>query len=320
VTGRADAIVSGALHPEVQEVIRTYAYGQGLQVRQVPWSPATGAMSAEEIARQLDPRVSAVVVQYPNVFGVIEDLLPLAEQVHAAGALLVVYADLVALALLKSPGDSGADIVVGEAQSLGLTVSCGGPSLGFFATRMDYLDEMPGVIVEACQDGEGRRGFAVRDYGARDRSLLRERAVSNVGTTSTLPAITTAAYLAALGPRGFRRVAELSFHRTHYLAERLSALAGCRVRFSAPFLGEVTLELPCRAAWFADGLRRRGFLAGLPLGGWYSGLDNCLLLGASECTAREALDHFAEACLAQLAEGRTSRGTAEVAGLGSVSL
>jgi glycine dehydrogenase subunit 1 len=290
LTGRGAVVVSAALNAGVRQVVRTYATGPGLDVRQAPYDSDSGATTGLEPL--VDEHTAAVVIQYPNAFGVLEDVAAVAELARSRGALLVVQADPVALAMLRPPGELGADIVVGEGQPLGLALSCGGLSLGFLTTRLAYLDEVPGAVVEVARDQHGRRGFAVRDYGERDRSLLRERARSNVGTTSTLPAIAAAVYLAALGPHGLRRVAELAFHRTHYLAESLAALPGCRVRFSGPFFREFAVSVGTSADELADRVRARGFLAGLPLGRWYPELGDCLLLTCGEGTPRAAIDQF----------------------------
>ncbi|HET7558526.1 MAG TPA: aminomethyl-transferring glycine dehydrogenase subunit GcvPA, partial [Limnochordia bacterium] len=196
-TGRTRILLAGAVHPEHVRTVRTYVQGLDLVVETLPVTD--GVTQAEDVARALGPDVACVALQQPNFFGGIEDIAAIAKPAHAAGALTVVAANPIALGLLEAPGRQGADIVVGEGQPLGVALSYGGPYVGFFAVKQALMRLLPGRIVGATVDGEGRRGF-VLTLQTREQHIRRERATSNICTNQALMALANTVYLTLLGP------------------------------------------------------------------------------------------------------------------------
>lgn len=298
--GRQTVVVSEAVHPEYRQVLATYLSGIGLRIVTVPFDHAAGETDRGALRRALDADSAAVLTQYPNFFGVIEPLAELVELTHAAGALAVTSADPVALAMLRPPGELGVDIATAEGQPLGIPLFYGGPYVGLLATSLRNVRQMPGRLAGAAYDAAGRRGY-VLTLKPREQDIRRERATSNICTNEALIATAVAIYLAALGPRGLREVADQCYHRSHYLAAELARLPGFEARFDRPFLREFTLRTPRPPA----DLNRRlwaehGIVGGLDLGRFDLGLDGCWLLTATELNARADLDRLA-AALAELA-------------------
>ena len=298
--GRQTVVVSEAVHPEYRQVLATYLSGIGLRIVTVPFDRAAGETDRGALRRALDADSAAVLTQYPNFFGVIEPLAELVELTHAAGALAVTSADPVALAMLRPPGELGVDIATAEGQPLGIPLFYGGPYVGLLATSLRNVRQMPGRLAGAAYDAAGRRGY-VLTLKPREQDIRRERATSNICTNEALIATAVAIYLAALGPRGLREVADQCYHRSHYLAAELARLPGFEARFDRPFLREFTLRTPRPPA----DLNRRlwaehGIVGGLDLGRFDLGLDGCWLLTATELNARADLDRLA-AALAELA-------------------
>jgi glycine dehydrogenase subunit 1 len=279
LSGRRRVWVSRAVHPHYRRVIATYTAGLDLEYHEVPFL-ADGRTDL----KCLDPgsmgEVACVVMGYPNVFGVLEDLNSAAEIAHASGALLVTAtAEPISLGLCQPPGRLGADVAVGEGQSLGLPLSYGGPGVGLFAVRERFVRHMPGRVVGATVDSQGRRGY-VLTLAAREQHIRRERATSNICTNQALCAIGVAVYLSLLGKHGLRELAALNYRRAHRAAARLVA-AGARLRFCAPFFNEFVIEIPAaRARW--ERLAREGIMAGFPLAEWYPELHDCLLVAVTE--------------------------------------
>jgi glycine dehydrogenase subunit 1 len=270
-------IVARALHPQYRQVIATYLAGLAdLEIVEAPFG-TDGATPLPAAA--LLERAACVVLGYPNVFGVIEDVTRAADTVHAAGALLVTAtSESLALALLKTPGAAGADIVAAEAQSLGLPMAYGGPGLGLFASRNAFLRSLPGRLVGETVDAQGRRGF-VLTLATREQHIRRERATSNLCTNHALCALQVTIYLSLLGRHGLRALAERNARGAHALAARLADVG--RLRFGGPYFNEFVLEVPdARRRW--EAALARGIVAGLPLGDWYPELGDALLLCATE--------------------------------------
>ena len=222
------------------------------------------------------------MVQQPNVFGSLEPMPELADAAHAAGGLFVTFADPVSLAILEAPGRYGADIVTAEGQQLGIPLSFGGPYLGLMAARMDAVRQLPGRLVGATRDAEGRRGY-VLTLQAREQHIRREKAASNICTNQALCALAATAYLAAVGPEGLREVAERSAAQARHLVATLEAAGIAERRFTAPYLHEVALRVPGAARRHAA-LVEQGIVAGLVLEAEYPELPDALLLAATELT------------------------------------
>ncbi len=297
ITGRSRAVVAPALYPEYRQVARTYLQGRDLTIVEPPLSEngqPQPTFTPDRAAAYLDESVACLVVQQPNFFGCLEDVAGLAAAAHRVGALCIVSVYPIALGLLKPPGDLGADIVVGEGQSLGLPLSYGGPYLGLFACRERYLRQMPGRIVGQTVDVEGRRGF-VLTLQAREQHIRRERATSNICTNQALCALAATVYLTALGPQGLREVARLCVQKAHYLAERVTSLPGFRLAFSAPFFNEFVVRCPVPPVALNRRLRAAGIIGGYPLGRHFPDLADGWLLCATELTTREDIERLVEA-------------------------
>jgi glycine dehydrogenase subunit 1 len=258
LTRRGKAILSGGLHPHYAETVETVAGLTG-EIRRAPVTPG----SAEDIIALIDENTACVVVQSPDVFGLIRNLRPIAEAAHAKGALLIaVVTEIVSLGLLESPGAQGADIVAAEGQSIGNGLNFGGPYVGLFATREKFLRQMPGRLTGETSDVEGRRGY-VLTLSTREQHIRREKATSNICTNSGLCTLAFTIHLSLLGEEGFARLARLNHARASALADRLSAIAGVDLVTPA-FFNEFTLKLPSAAAPLVDALVGKGVIAGVP--------------------------------------------------------
>ena len=258
LTRRGKAILSGSLHPHYAETVETVAGLQGEMVR-TPVTPG----KAEDIAALIDEETACVVVQSPDVFGLIRNLRPIADAAHAKGALLIaVVTEIVSLGLLESPGAQGADIVAAEGQSIGNGLNFGGPYVGLFATREKFLRQMPGRLTGETVDVEGRRGY-VLTLSTREQHIRREKATSNICTNSGLCTLAFTIHLSLLGEEGFTRLARLNHAKASALADRLAGIAGVELVTPA-FFNEFTLKLPKPAAGVVDALAKKGVLAGVP--------------------------------------------------------
>jgi glycine dehydrogenase subunit 1 len=291
-TGRSEVVLSAGLNPRYGRVVATYGEGLGVRLRSVP--PGEGLVDPDAARKLCGPKTAALIVQCPNFYGCIEDVAAAAEIAHGAGALLIVVADPVNLGVLAAPGRLGADVVVGEGQGLGLPLSYGGPYLGVFAAKADFVRRMPGRLVGATVDRDGHRGF-VLTLQTREQHIRRDKATSNICTNVALCALMATIYLATLGKQGLVRVGELSAAKAHYAADRLTAVPGVSLRFDAPFFKEFTLRLPKPPERVAARLARAGILAGLPLKTFDRKLADCLLVAVTEKRTRAEIDRFAEA-------------------------
>jgi glycine dehydrogenase subunit 1 len=292
VTERDQLVVSGAVSPLTRRVMATYCGGPRLPIKTVPWTD--GVTDVEAVRKAVTDKTAAVVVQYPNFFGCLEDLDGLAAAAHARGALLVVSVDPIALAVLRPPGEAGADIVVGEGQGLGNALNVGGPYLGLFSCRKELVRRMPGRLVGATVDAEGRRGF-VLTLQTREQHIRREKATSNICTNVALIALASTIYLALLGKEGLRKAATLSTAKAHYAADVLARAPGVGRRFEAPFFKEFVLRLPKPVDRVLRALRKRKILGGVGLGQFDRALKDSVLVAVTEMRTRAEIDEFAEA-------------------------
>lgn len=300
VTSRDGLVVASTVHPRYQQVLRTYTQGMGMDIQEAGYGH-DGGVDLAQAEQLLDSDKAALIVQYPSFLGCFEDLAPLSELAHAAGALLVVCVDPIALGLVRPPGEQDADIVVGEGQSLGSPLSYGGPYVGLFACRQKYVRQMPGRLVGMTEDSEGRRGF-VLTLQPREQHIRREKATSNICTNEALVALAVTTYLAVMGKHGLRRVAELCYHKAHYAAQQITALPGFE-RPLGQFFKEFVIRTPTPPAKVNAHLWERGIIGGYELGRNYSGLEDCLLLCVTEMNTREEIDSLIKA-LSELGGGR----------------
>jgi len=258
LTRRGKAILSGGLHPHYAETVETVA-GLAGAVTRAPVTPG----SAEDLIALIDEETACVVVQSPDVFGLIRNLRPIADAAHAKGALLIaVVTEVVSLGLLESPGAQGADIVAAEGQSIGNGLNFGGPYVGLFATREKFLRQMPGRLTGETVDVEGRRGY-VLTLSTREQHIRREKATSNICTNSGLCTLAFTIHLSLLGEEGLTRLARLNHAKACALADRLSAIPGVEL-ITPSFFNEFTLKLSKPAAPLVDALAKKGVIAGVP--------------------------------------------------------
>ncbi len=297
VTGRNKIIVGGGVSPIYRKMLYCYTKNLSIEFHEVP--PVHGQSDREEIAKYLDDRTAAIILQNPNFFGAIDDFTDIIESAHKVGALAVVSVYPISLGLLKTPGEMGADIATGEGQSLGLPLSFGGPYLGFMATIKKHLRKMPGRIVGETVDSEGRRGF-VLTLQAREQHIRREKATSNICTNHGLCALAAQAYLTLIGKEGLVELAQVCVDRAEYARQRLEAIPNVEVKRSSPTFNEFTLALPKDATEVVNQMIERGFAPGFPLGRYYPGLERYLLVAVTEKRTKEEIGMYAEALEAVL--------------------
>jgi glycine dehydrogenase subunit 1 len=288
ITRRTKAILSSGLHPHYVSVANTMAKFTG-DVLETSLPELTAQTDAERLISAIDGETSAVVVQYPDILGRITDLTPIADAAHANGALLIaVVTEPVALGLIRSPGEMGADIVVGEGQSIGVGLQFGGPYVGLFATREKFVRQMPGRLAGETVDAEGKRGF-VLTLSTREQHIRREKATSNICTNSGLCALAFSVHMSLLGEKGLRQLAQLNHARACEAADRLSAIRGVRL-VNDSFFNEFTIELPIEARPVVRHLADDGILGGVSLGRLYPGADalqNGLVVAVTETATDE---------------------------------
>ncbi|MBU0672054.1 MAG: aminomethyl-transferring glycine dehydrogenase subunit GcvPA [Candidatus Margulisbacteria bacterium] len=274
-TRRQEILVSSAVQPDYRKVLKTYANGADLRVAELPYDKKTGLTPNPY---PLTPNTACVILQQPNFFGCIEEVKNLADEIHSKGALFIASADPISLGLLKAPGDYGADIVVGEGQSLGNPQSFGGPGLGIFAVKKSLVRQIPGRVVGQTVDAEGKRGFCLT-LQTREQHIRRERAASNICSNEALAALAATVYLSVVGKQGLRKVAELCLQKANYLKKKL----GKRVVFSAPGFKELVIKT--------------NKPVGLDLSQHYPELKGCRLICVTELVNKAALDTLAKTLL-----------------------
>ena len=291
ITRREKAILSSGLHPHYVSVCNTMARFTG-DILETALPEIAAATDAERLIVAIDDETSAVVVQYPDILGRITDLQPIADAAHAKGALLIaVVTEPVALGLIKSPGEMGADIVVGEGQSLGVGLQFGGPYVGLFACQERFVRQMPGRLAGETVDAEGKRGF-VLTLSTREQHIRREKATSNICTSSVLCALAFTVHLTLLGEKGLRQLAGLNHSRAANVADRLSRIPGIEL-VNHSFFNEFTIRLPVEARPAVRALVDKGLLAGVSLGRLYPDsqeLENGLVIAVTEMVTDEDVD------------------------------
>jgi len=281
ITKRDVVLVPQALNPRYLRVVKSYVAGQGIEIRAVSPSPA-GDLDLAALRRALSDKVAAAVVQTPNYFGVLERPWEFEKDVHAAGALVVASVDPVSLSLLKPPGEYGADIAVGECQPLGNEMSYGGPLVGFMACKQEYIRQMPGRIVSATRDVDGRDAF-VLTLQTREQHIRREKATSNICTNQGLLATRATIYVSLLGEHGFTELGRVCHERARKLAGMIAACDGYALAYSAPFFREFVVSCPADAGAIVEAARRDGVLAGIPLERYFGpGARQRLLVAVTE--------------------------------------
>ncbi len=292
IKGRKKCLLARSLHPEYWIVTQTYTHPLGLELAPLPFA-GEGALDLEALEKALDKEVNSVVIQQPNFFGCLEDVERVARLAHAHDALLIVaVAEPLSLALLQPPGALGADLVVGEGQSFGNPVSFGGPYIGFFASKENFLRSMPGRLVGETVDVEGRRGFLLA-VATREQHIRREKATSNICTNQALCALAVLVYLTIMGKEGLRELAEINLSKCEYAKKRLAE--SFPFPFSAPTFNEFVLRLKGEPDQALKKLADRGIIGGLPLKRFFPEMKNEILVCVTEKHSREDIDRLAQA-------------------------
>jgi glycine dehydrogenase subunit 1 len=277
-------LISAAAHPDVINTVKTYCYGTNDELRIVP--AKDGKTDIDALKEMLSAGdVASFYMQQPNFFGLFEDAEELGKAAHEAGAMFVMGCNPIALAIMKTPAECGADVAVGEGQPLGMPLSYGGPYLGFMATTTKHMRKLPGRIVGQTVDSRGERCF-VLSLQAREQHIRREKASSNICSNEALCALTAGLYMAAMGPDGMKEAASQSMAKAHYLAKALCELPGVSMRYTGEYFHEFLLDMP-RVDEILSALEANGILGGLPY-------DGGVLWCATEKASREVLDKTAE--------------------------
>ena len=290
-TRRGRIVMDGGLNPVYRKMLYSYTANLAIDFTEVP--VARGQSDRKKIIDALDENTAAVILQNPNFFGVIDDHSDIVEHCHERGILVIQSVYSVALAILKTPGEIGVDIATGEGQPLGVPLSFGGPYLGFMATTDKLVRRMPGRLVGRTVDRDGKEAF-VLTLQAREQHIRRQKAASNICTNQALCALRAHIYLSLLGKHGLKTVANLCLTKTAYAKERIKAIPNVEVMESSPTFNEFTVKLPIDAGDVAGMMVERGIAPGLPLGRFYPGMENYLLVAITEKRTKHEIGNFAE--------------------------
>lgn len=296
-------IVPETVDPQVLEVVKTYCESRSVEVTVIPARDCAADMDA--LGAALNEDSACVLIQSPNYYGVLEDSDAAVSAAHAAGAKVIMSCNPVSLGLLKTPGEYGADIAVGEGQPLGLPMAFGGPYLGYMACRHDMMRKLPGRIVGQTTDHNGNRCF-VLTLQAREQHIRREKASSNICSNEALCAMTASVYLAAMGPEGMKKLAETCASHAHYAAEKISAIPGFKLRSDEPFFHEFLTECPDDAEKLCAEIEKRGILPGLPV-------DGGILWCCTEKNSKKQIDDLVQTII-EITEDKAEKNIDEAAG------
>ncbi len=296
ITRRNKIILDSGVNPIYRNML--HCYTSNLSIEFIEIDVKHGQSSREKIDAALDTDTAAIILQNPNFFGAVDDFSDIVEMAHKKGALVIMSVYPVSLGILKTPGDMGADIVTGEGQSLGIPLSFGGPYLGFMACNIKHVRKMPGRIAGETVDSKGRRG-CVLTLQAREQHIRRAKAMSNICSNEALCALRAILFLSLVGKTGIEELACLCAARAEYAKTRINQIKNIQVKKSAPTFNEFTIELPYDAGNIIGKMIEKGFAAGFPLGRYYKGMENCLLVAVTEKRTVEEIGLYSE-CLEAL--------------------
>jgi glycine dehydrogenase subunit 1 len=285
-TRRKKLLVSGAVHPEYKDVVATYAYGQSIEVITIPTKD--GVTDIEALKGLVDDQTAGVIVQYPNFFGQVENLQPLADITHDAKGLFIVSANPLALGVLTPPGKLGADITVGDAQPFGIAESFGGPHCGYFAVTNKLMRKVPGRLVGETVDQDGRRGY-VLTLQAREQHIRRDKATSNICSNQALLALAASVAMTALGKQGVQEMAKQNIVKTRYAKNAFEA-AGFEVAYQGAHFNEIVVKTKASVTEINKALIEKGIIGGFDLGRVYPELANHALIAVTEIRTKEEID------------------------------
>ncbi|OGQ36628.1 MAG: glycine dehydrogenase (aminomethyl-transferring) [Deltaproteobacteria bacterium RIFCSPHIGHO2_12_FULL_43_9] len=292
---RCGVVFALTLHPEYQEVIRTYlSHWESSNFQKIGWT-SSGEIDLALLKKALEKEPAAVVIQSPNFFGIIEPLKEALELIHKSGAIaIVVNNNPTSLGLFEAPGNLGADIVVGEAQAFGNEIGFGGPHVGFFATKDEFVRTMPGRLVGETMDNRGQRAFTLT-LSTREQHIRRERATSNICTNQGICALKASIYLSLLGKEGLKQLASLNYSKSEFLKSLLKKEGKISFPFSGTTYNEFVLKLHGNENETYKKLIKEGFIPGVTLSHWYPELPNHLLINVTEIHPKSELERFTEA-------------------------
>ncbi len=291
ITGRDKVVISSSVHPEYRQAVRTYLSAQANCIVETLFCTERGITIPEALEKVVDTETACVAVQSPNFFGCIEELESMGRIVHHKGALFIVaVAEPLSLSVLRPPGQFGADIVCGEAQSFGNPLGFGGPYVGFLTTRREFLRQVPGRIVGQTVDRDGRRAFTLT-LSTREQHIKRERATSNICTNESLSALACAIYLALLGKEGLKQCGRTNLAASSYLKKALSSIDGIQIAFTSPTFNEFVMTVE-DAPSFLKALLKEGIIGGLCMEGFYPNLKGAVLVTVTEMNSRTELDRY----------------------------
>ncbi|WP_422123169.1 aminomethyl-transferring glycine dehydrogenase subunit GcvPA [Planococcus sp. X10-3] len=289
-TRRKKILVSRAVHPETRDVVRSYALGQSIAVEEIPLKD--GHTDLEALKDMIDDNTAAVMIQYPNFFGQVENLKEIEPIVHGAGALFAVSSNPLALGALTSPGKLGADITVGDAQPFGIPEAFGGPHCGYFAVTKALMRKVPGRLVGETTDEDGRRGF-VLTLQAREQHIRRDKATSNICSNQALNALAASVAMTALGKQGTKEIAIQNITKTHYMKQQLKA-AGFDIAFEGAHFNEIVVKTDSAVKSLNASLLEKGMIGGYDLGLSYEEFAGHVLVAVTEQRTKEEIDAFVQ--------------------------
>ncbi len=299
ITGKRKILLDSGVNLIYRTML--YTYTSNLSIEFVETPVVHGQSSREEIYKHLDDKTAAVILQNPNFFGAVDDHSDIVKKAHETGALVIQSVYPISLGILKSPGSIGVDIATGEGQSLGIPLSFGGPYLGFMAVKKEYVRKMPGRIVGETLDKDGKRGF-VLTLQAREQHIRREKATSNICSNEALCALRAVIYMSLLGKEGLRETAILNHRKAEFAKTVFDRIPRVKVMRSSPTFNEFTVLLPQNANEVVNKMIDKGFACGFPLGRYYKGLDNYLLVAVTEKRTKEDIVKMANSLEAVLCD------------------
>jgi glycine dehydrogenase subunit 1 len=289
-TDRTKILVARSVHPHYRRVIKTYVEGTPYSVAEFGFD-GQGHFDRKEFLSLIGPDVAGAVFQTPNFFGIMEDLEGVADKLHEAGCLFIVCANPISMAVLKSPGEWGADVAVGEGQPLGIPVSFGGPYLGYFSTTRALMRRIPGRLAGMTKDSEGKRAFCLT-LQAREQHIRRERAASNICTNQALCALAACVYMTLMGKEGIKELAEINMDRAYYLREQISKVKGFKVDLQTPIFNEFIVEAEKDFVTLESKLMAKKIFPGIDVTKFYPDMKNRFLVCATETKTKADLDRF----------------------------
>lgn len=291
INGKSRVIISESLHPEYISTVKSYCFGGNIEVELVKFDRETGQIDCGDLESKLSENVSALIVGYPNFLGVIEDLEAI-RSIIGEKVLLITAANPIALGLLQAPGNLGADIVVGEGQSLGNPPSFGGPGFGFFASKEEHIRKMPGRIIGQTKDKEGRTGY-VMVLQTREQHIRRSKATSNICSNQAFNVLLASIYMSLIGPKGLKDIARRCYDKAHYLANRIEKMDKLRPVFTGPFFNEFVVEFDGGLSMINSRLLEEQILGPLDLGKFREDMQNYGLICTTEANRNEEVEFFA---------------------------